>query len=341
MNILDFGHFDCRATLGAYEPQEAGLPYPGLRHDGLAPAVQYFFGGLRDADGVTWAVQRKFRGDMTGGLWLMNDSGGDFYLHYGAFDTARGTVLRTVESSRRCWSNYLNPSVAAEFGIEQLPFGAAGTPMSLVVDHSGMSWSEGDLLSIKGALQGPGFQCCIPSRSEPLLFTTQIYWVTGNIAGTPAEGFIGLGQGYVTPGHIPTEYRYFDQFGICWQGFANKLVDGGVEYGMIIHGRRGWAGGVVFESGKLVAKTDQLYASYRLDSEGFVDEANFDIDGHGYTFVGNQRGKVRHFWEVRWVGPTSQIGVTRREGDGRPLDMGISWMESFPSRIRSGKLDRI
>ncbi|KZS52861.1 hypothetical protein A4G26_19440 [Mycobacterium kansasii] len=330
MSVPRFGDFEFQAVVDAYEPKLVDLHPSELRH-GLSLQVQYFYGGLRDADGATWAVERKFCGPMTGGLWLMNDSSGDLNLHPGAFDSARGESLRTIEPSRRRWTNHLMHAMAERFGV-------AGQPLDLAIDDDGITWAEGDLLSIAGPLQGPGFQFCMPARTEPLFYTTQVYWVTGTIAGKPAEGFVGLDHGYFQPGVEWKEYRYFKDLEISWEVFGNKFTDGAVDYGVIVKGRQGWSGAATFDAGKLVAKTDRLGATYRLDGEGFIEQARFDIDGQGYTFTGSERGKMRHFGEARWAGYTSQAGITRRDGDPRALDVGFTWIEFFPGRIKSDHL---
>lgn len=325
MPISTYGDFDFQTVVDAYEAKLSDLQPHHQRH-GLSLQVQYFYGGLRDADGVMWALERKFIGPMTGGLWLMNDSSGDLNLHPGAFTSSRGESIRTIEPSRRVWRNHLMHTMSEKFGV-------ASEPLELEIDDDGIKWSEGSLLDLSGPVQGPGFQFYAPARDEPLFYTTQVYWVTGTIGGKPAEGFIGLDHGYWTHGLEWKEYRFFGDLEISWEVFGNKFSDGAVEYGVIVKGRRGWSGAATFEDGKLIAKTDRLAANYDLDDEGFINAAKFDIDGQGYTFTGSQTGKMRHFGEARWANYTSQGGVTRRDGDGRDLVVGYSWIEFFPSRI--------
>jgi hypothetical protein len=49
---------------------------------------------------------------------------------------------------------------------------------------------------------------------------------------------------------------------------------------------------------------------------------------------------MRHFGEARWAGYMSEAGVTRRDGDDRELDMGFTWIEFFPDRIKAEGLTR-
>ena len=330
MSIPTYGDFDFQTVVDTYDPKLSDLQPHHQRH-GLNLQVQYFYGGLRDADGVMWALERKFIGPMTGGLWFMNDSTGDLNLHPGTFTSSRGESIRTIEPSRRVWRNHLMHTMSEKFGV-------ATEPLELTIDDSGIHWSEGDLLDVAGPLQGPGFQFYAPARDEPLFYTTQVYWVTGTIAGKPVEGFIGLDHGYWMHGLEWKEYRYFSDLEISWEVFGNKFTDGSVEYGVIVKGRRGWSGAATFDSGSLVAKTDQVKANYDLDDEGFINAAKFDIDGQGYTFTGSETGKMRHFGEARWANYTSQGGVTRRDGDDRELVVGYSWIEFFPGRIVEDKL---
>jgi hypothetical protein len=333
MPISTYGDFDFQTVVDAYDPTLADLQPHHSRH-GLSLQVQYFYGGLQDADGTMWAVERKFIGPMTGGLWLMNNSSGDLNIHPGTLTSSRGESIREIEPSKRVWRNHLLHTMAEKVGIES-------EPMELTIDDQGIRWSEGSLLDVSGDLQGPGFQFYAPARDEPLFYTTQVYWVTGTIAGKPVEGFIGLDNGYFTHGLEWKEYRYFKDLELSWEVFGNKFTDGSIEYGVIVKGRRGWSGAATFENGKLIAKTDQVGAVYDLDDEGYVNTAKFDVGGTGYTFSGSPTGKMRNFGEARWANYTSQGGLTRRDGDDRELVVGYSWLEFFPGRIKEDKLTTV
>lgn len=214
----------------------------------------------------------------------------------------------------------------------------AGYPLTLELHDKNIEWSEGDLLEVTGTLQGPGFQFYAPARTEPLFYTTQIYWVTGTVLGKPVDGFIGLDQGYFQSGKEWKEYRYFEELELSWEVFGNRFTDDTVEYGVIVKGRQGWSGAATFDCGALVAKTDNVGAQYRLDAEGFIETAHFDIGDEQYVFTGSERGRMRHFGEARWAGYTSQAGTTRRVGDKRTLANGFTWVEFFPDRIRTDGL---
>lgn len=332
MTTSRYGDFDFQTVVDQYEPRLADL-HPADARFGLHLQSQYFYGGLRDADGTTYMLERKICGPMTSGVWLMSDAdGGEVALHPRALSSARGETLRTFTPDRREWSNHLMHAV----GQRVRP--SDDQPLSLVIDDEGIDWSEGELLAIKGSIQGPGFQFYAPARAEPLFYTTQVYWVTGHVLGNEVEGFIGLDHAYFLAGMEWKEYRYFNDLELSWEVFANRFVDGTVEYGVIVMGRQGWSGAATFDGGKLVASTDRLQSSYDLDEEGFIDEGRFDVDGTAYTFTGAERGKMRHFGEARWGGYFSQAGITRRVGDERELANGFCWIEFFPDRIRAGGL---
>lgn len=331
-----FGDFDFQTVVDQYEPRLADLHPRDTRH-GLQLQSQYFYGGLRDEAGTTYMLERKIIGPMTSGVWLMTDAGegtGDVLLHPRALDSARGETIRTFSDDRREWSNHLMHAV----GQRVRP--SDEQPLSLVIDDDGIDWQEGTLFSLQGAIQGPGFQFHAPARDEPLFYTTQVYWVTGTCLGQDVEGFIGLDHAYFPAGLEWKEYRYFSELEVSWEVFANRFVDGTVEYGVIVAGRRGWGGAATFDGGKLVAATNRLGATYDLDDEGFIDLGSFDIDGTEYQFQSTGRGKMRHFGEARWGGYLSQAGVTRRTGDDRELANGFCWIEFFPERIQADGLVR-
>lgn len=96
MTTPRYGDFAFQTVVDAYEPRLADL-HPSEPRHGLSLQVQYFYGGLRDAEGVTYAVERKFCGPMTGGLWLMEDSTHDLNLVPQALTSAQGN--RSARSS--------------------------------------------------------------------------------------------------------------------------------------------------------------------------------------------------------------------------------------------------
>ncbi|GAA0616560.1 hypothetical protein GCM10009547_18290 [Sporichthya brevicatena] len=326
-----YGDFSFQAVVDTYDPKLRDLHPGDLRH-GLTLQSQYLYGGLRDSDGKTWMLERKFCGPMTGGLWMMSNESGHIALHPQALNASRGEALRLIEPDRRRWTNHLMHKLAPQFGI-------TSHPMSIELDDEHLVWNEGELFELSGPLQGPGFQHYMPARDEPLFYTTQIYWVTGVIDGKACEGFIGLDHGYFAAGQEWKEYRYFTDLELAWGVFANKLGDGTIEYGVLVKGRQGWSGAATFANGELVAKTDRVGVEFELDSDGFIVDAEYDIDGVRYSMVGAEGGRFTSFAEARWAGYQSQSVIVRCVGDDRPLDSGFCWIEFFPERIRAEGLD--
>ena len=116
---------------------------PHHHRHGLTLQVQYFYGGLRDADGVMWALERKFIGPMTGGLWFMNDSTGDLNLHPGAFTSSRGESIRTIEPSRRVWRNHLMHTMSEKSGV-------TSEPLEVIIDDGRISGRKGNCSMWRG-----------------------------------------------------------------------------------------------------------------------------------------------------------------------------------------------
>lgn len=326
-----FGDFQFQAVVDSYQPKLRDLHPSDLRH-GLQLQVQYFYGGLRDSDGNTWMLERKFCGPMTGGIWLMSDATGAIALHPQAINATRGESIRTIEPDRRVWTNHLMHKLAPRYGI-------TSHPMTIELDDEGIVWHEGELFELSGKLQGPGFQHYMPAREEPLFYTTQIYWVTGVVDGKPCDGFIGLDHGYFAAGKEWKEYRYFSDLELSWGVFANRFADNSTEYGVLVKGRQGWSGAATFANGELIAKSDRVGASYALDDDGFIIDAEFDLDGTKYSMVGVENGRFTSFAEARWAGYASQSTIVRRIGDDRPVENGFCWVEFFPERIRKEGLN--
>lgn len=330
-----FGSFGYRTVVDTFDPRVADMD-PGDARHGMNLQAQYFYGGLRDAEGVTYMVERKFAGPMTNGLWLMSDADGDTNLLPQWALAVRGETLRDFGPDHWQWNNHLLHTVGNE--VEKQASG--NQPLSLRIEDSGITWSEGALLDIHGGLMGPGFQIHTPDRDEPMFYTTQYYWVRGAMLGKEVEGFIGLDHSYMRAGVEWKEYRYYGELEISWTVFANRFADDTREYGVIVTGAKGFGGAVVYDGTDMVACTSRTDGAFDLDEDGNIEVASLDLEGTGYTFTGTETGKMPHFSKARWSGYRAQAGITRRAGDNRPVANAFAWTEFFPQRIVDEGLTR-
>ncbi len=323
-----FGSFGFQTVVDTYAPVLSEV-HPGDTHLGMTLQGQYFYGGLRDAEGVTYMVERKFSAAMTNGLWLMSDKSGETALLPEAMLATRGEAIRRITPERREWKNHLLRSVGAEVAESQ------EQPLSLVLDGDRLEWSEGRLLELTGTVQGPGFQIYAPDRSEPVFYTSQFYWVTGTVLGREVEGFIGLDHSYFAPGSEWKEYRVYNDLEIAWTVFCNKYADDSVEYGVIVTGKQGFGGAVVYDSGVEIANTNRVKSTFSLQESGDIALGTSDLETATYTFTATPTGSMPHFSKARWAGYRAQAGIARRVGDDREPVNAFSWTEFFPERMAS------
>ncbi|MGH9184646.1 MAG: hypothetical protein ACRD0U_02340, partial [Acidimicrobiales bacterium] len=261
-----FGDFNYQTVVGAFDPRLEQM-VPSEARFGLNLQVQYIYGGFRNAEGTQYAVERKFIGPMTGGLWLMSNEKGSLALDPGSVRSTRGETRRQFTGSSRKWSDHLMHKLSKELG--------QGADEGLTLELAGdkMAWSEGDLLSLEGSLIGPGFQFYAPVRDEPLFYTTHAYWVRGTVLGAEVDGFIGFDHGYWQHGREWKEYRIFEDLELSWEVFGNQFDDGVIEWGVIVKGRRGLSAATVFEDGEVVAVAGRVPTTFALDDEDYMTSA--------------------------------------------------------------------
>ena len=326
-----FGDFGFQTVVDTFQPRMADMQ-PSQTRFGLHQQVQYLYGGFRDAEGVLYAIERKFVGPMTGGAWIMSDESGHLALHPRALSSARGESIREFTPDRRRWSNHLMQKMGERVGA-----GGDDQPLELVMTDDDITYSEGELLELTGPCLGPGFQYYMPMRDEPLFYTTHAYWVRGTFLGKEVDGFLGFDHGYWAAGAEWKEYRVFEDLELTWEVFGNRFGET-IEWGVIVKGRHGLAAAITFEDGEVVARADTMPTSVVLDDEDYIASVTYDIGGVGYEFTAEDKGKMREFSDARWGGYKSVSGITRRVGDDRPLDNCFSWIEFFPDRIREDGL---
>jgi hypothetical protein len=109
-------------------------------------------------------------------------------------------------------------------------------PVEFRVTATDIHWSEGDVLTLSGALAGSGIQFFHPSRVFLLLYTSQPYKLSGVILGREISGFVSLDEYYSLPGKDLKESQFFGDFEAAWLIFTNEFADGTVQFGHVLWG---------------------------------------------------------------------------------------------------------
>lgn len=327
------GDFDFKTVVGTFEQNLAQqLPHQHLQ--GLPLQSQYLYGGFRGKDGSLYVVERKFIGPMTGGLWLMSSQKGNLNLIPGSLRSARGELVRTFTPERRHWTDQLMHKV----GTELAPVGEQG--LDITIDDKTMTWSEGELLSLKGNLRANPMQFFAPMREESLLYTSAPYWMKGTVMGAEVEGAVFFDHLYWTHGIEWKEYTWYKDIQVAWNVFGNEYDDGSFEWGHIVQGRRGFSACVVVDTTHGVSTSTVRRAEFDLDADNGVGRATHWLGDQAWDFTGDADGRMPQFSKARWGGYFAQGGITRRRGDTRKLVNGWTWLECFADRIRSEGLVR-
>jgi hypothetical protein len=317
------GDFDFNAVAGTFEP-DLSLLMPDRTVSGLHYQSQYLYGGLVSESGNVYVLERKFVGPMSGGNYILTNSSGTMELTDQSRRSAKGELVRGIEPAKRSWKS------------KGMLHDAAELPLEITVTDDHMSWSEGDALSLSGARPAIGIQFFSPMRTEPLGYASTVYWLKGEVLGEECEGPMFFDHVFFRQGAEWKEYRWFNDVQIAWNIFGNRYDDGTVEWGHIVRGRHGWNIGVVVENDAAVAACTNVGGDFRLDSEGYVDAASYDLGAAGvWRFDGDVSQQLAGFNEARWGGYRAQGGTMRRRGDRRRVIAGWCWLESFADRIKS------
>lgn len=321
------GDYDFAPRLGAWDVTLAAME-PWDVKLGLTQQVVYLYGGFHDADGTLYAIERKFIGPMTAGLWLMHNRNGDLEMDPGTTRSTRGEVRRHFDKDEHSYADQL----MARLGPELAPAGEQ--PLDLRVSADGLSWGEGELMSLQGRRLGPGLQILCPRIDESFLYLSHGYHVTGSVLGSDVRGFVWLDHGYWPHGREWKEFVFFEDLQVGWEVFGNEYDDGTIEWGHLCRGRDGFTFGAILDEGGLVAAGTGLDVAMDLDDEEYVPRATFALGEDLWQWTEDPMGKLRQFSTARWGGYRAQVGHTQRVGDTRRLVEDFTWLECFSQRIR-------
>ena len=295
---------------------------------GLSLQHLYLYGGYRDADGVLYAVERKFIGPMSAGLWLMQSRDGDLRIDPSSLSTARGETKREMSPEALVFQDQL----MRRAGPGRDASGEA--TLDLRITPRDLTWAEGDLFSLEGGLIPPGIQFYVPSENEPFFYVSYIFRQKGTILGKPVTGYTLFDQGYWPAGRDWKDFRYFNDLQVAWEVFVNEFDDGTVEWGHLSLGRQNfnWAA-VLGDHNPHVLSTD-VTASVDLGENDWAQRVVYDVGGQEWEWTPDQGGQLTEFSAARWGGYRAQAGSTRRRGETGTVRNWFTWLETFGDRIR-------
>jgi len=295
---------------------------------GLGLQHCYLYGGYRDEDGVLHAVERKFIGPMSAGLWLMHARDGSLRIDPASLATARGETKREMSPDGLVFIDQLmrraGPGQSA---------GAEGT-LDLRITPDSLTWSEGDLFSLKGGLVSPGVQFYTPSEHEPMFYVSYLFKQEGTILGRPVTGYTLFDQAYWPHGYDWKDYRFFKDLQVAWEVFVNEYDDGSLEWGHLSFGRQNFNFAAVLGDRRPPLLTTDVRATVDLGENEWAQGATFDVAGEKWDWMPDAGGQLTEFSAARWGGYRAQAGSTRRRGETGNVTNYFTWLETFGDRLR-------
>ena len=153
------GDLNFATSVACYQPDLGDAPADRPSPFGLTEQSMYLYGGWRDESGALHIVERKFCGPMTAGLWMMTNRSGQVRLAPESLQTVRGEVKREYSDTE----HHLHGSLLGKAG------GAAEEGLDYRLSPGAMTWREGSILQLDGALVGPGIQIAVTGRTGAVL----------------------------------------------------------------------------------------------------------------------------------------------------------------------------
>ena len=321
------GDFGNRAAVGAFDFHLADLD-ENVSLNGIGQRAIWPYGGLRNASGDLFVLERKLVHQMTGGLWLMSDKGGTLQLAPKTVHSARGELRREFTADRHIYRDHLMAKLGDLAPPDEQSFYFDQTDGELV-------WTEGELCDLRGTAVGPGLQFFIAGMGWPFSYLSRAYWMTGTVLGDEVEGVIFTDYGYWVDRGEWKEQPFFTRTQVAWNVFFNRFDDGSVEWGHIVRGTDGIGAAMVADGDRALVTTGEFDATYVLDDLDFVSSIDYGIGGDRYEFTGEDTTRMTQFSQARGGGYRAQAGQLRRVGDTRTVTNGFVWLECFADRIRA------
>ena len=322
--VVTLGDLGFATSVACYEPQLA-MHRPTERPFGLTEQSWYIYGGWRDESGALHAVERKFCGPMTAGLWLMNTRSGQARLAPESLQTVRGEVRREFSGAE----HRMHGSLLGKAG------GAPEEGLDLRLTPGALAWREGQILELQGDLAGPGIQIGALDHENPFFYTSELYIASGTVLGEKVQGFVFIDHGYWPHGFDWKEWRIFNGAQLSWTAFATEFENGEVEWGQLAIGRGGFNFAAVADRQGPVVMDVGTDGGVDPDPEDWAQRIGYrSHDGRTWVFSMEPGGQLSQFSAARWGGYRAQAGHVARVGEDRPVKVAFAWGESFMERFR-------
>lgn len=333
--LPEFGEFDFRTVVGAFQPRVATMQ-PTSTYHGLGMQVQYTYAYLGDEEGNSYVIERKYIGSMTGGLYIMCNEHGTLGLRPETSVSARGELRRFSSPEMRRWSEPVLQRTRDTIAPRD------ERPLHVELTDTSVLWDEGDLLHLEGTPGALGVQGYSPMPDDPWFYSEYPCRVSGTVVGRPCRGIMVVETGYWKHGVEPKEAKFFREIEHSFNAFGNLLDDGTMQWGTLVRGGQGMRVAAVVEDlngvGTVVLASSDLECRYRVEDSGQIYYAEQESAGQIWEYRSNGSSHMDDFEASRWDGYGSMAGITTLRGDARGVEFGYGWFEYFRHRIPADKL---
>lgn len=315
------GDFEGRTLVGSFDPVPETMSH-FARPFGLSLDGTYIFGTFRDEEGnPTSLIRRIACGGDSLGLTLLHSAkpGSDFRVDPAV--AARAFIGRARQE--------VDAEQVRYTGGKAYPHGERG--FELTVSPTGMSWSEGADVELRGRIVGPGLQFYTPWSAGAVLYASRLWEVHGTIRDRAVSGFMGVDNVFTPSGYSWGHEPVSGNYELSWYTWGNRYDDGTVEMGHIASGHGHW-GFAIFnrDGGELCRTTDVRSLVDERDDVGWPLHISFGIAGEQWEWVADERGRMPDMGLPGQRRTPNSEGQFRRVGEQRTITSWMAWGETVP-----------
>ncbi len=308
--IGEFGH---QPVIGAFEPSLEDC-FPTKTHFGLVQEGTFVYGTLHDAEGNMVTIMRKMKPDFSTSLEIQTTlDGGCLKLHPIKFESYNGPIIQKIKGEQHIAASV--PGRGHGFTVERR--------------LDGVTWLEGDFLSLEAVTIGPGVQWYEPDRGGGALYLSHIHHATGTFFGKEVEGFFGWDQAYLPPGISWFNSDHYQRLEVAWFTLGNKYDDGCMEVGQICYGQENFCFALISDKAGPVVMTTDVTADLEFNENGFPGIVHYNIDGEAWDWVAVPNGEMPYYAKATGGLYRPSEGIGKRVGEKRGVACSFGWIDTF------------
>jgi hypothetical protein len=297
---------------------------------GLVQEAGYVWGSLRDDDATLYSVMRRIAPAQSGPNASAQKSLGGKLIVLSAEPDADGMQLRREPRGAVDSADIAGSLTGDNSVLLASTANATGNPMRLALDEYDFRYVEAAVIDVAGRLAVPPLQWYLPGPRASLLYTSQTWFVEGELVGKGVRGFVFWEQAWMLPGgrlYVEKDPLHDAEY-LTWYSWANHWPDGSCEVGHFLFGKHDFHVGLTARSDGTVVAARRMDAQISRAPDGYWhDGIRYDLDGVGWVCDVSTQGRMQGLGSIP---NPQQEGWIHRVEDTRQPDVWMAWGETVP-----------